>query len=87
MKVKRQPPRDILIGEDSALLLYPDELMKVSGIGTVIVQLSTDPISVTDLAQALEQLFGRPGGVSTLTATRAAVDELVDRGVLQVVTH
>lgn len=85
MKVRRSPPRDVLVEDDAALLLYPNELIQLSGLGTAIIGLTEDTISIKDLAAALQNQFGAPEGVSTHAATQAAVTELVDRGVLDVV--
>ncbi|MCI1748741.1 MAG: PqqD family peptide modification chaperone [Acidipropionibacterium sp.] len=75
----------MLVREGTSLLLYPDELIQLSSIGTAIVELTAEAISVKDLASALERRFGRPEGGSTKAATRSVVDQLIERGVLEVV--
>ncbi|VEI02999.1 Uncharacterised protein [Acidipropionibacterium jensenii] len=85
MKVRLAPPRDLLVQDDAALLLYPSELIRLSGLGTAIVELTENPISIADLATALQIQFGNPEDLSIREATKAAVSTLVERGVLDVV--
>ncbi len=82
MRIRLEPPRDMLVRDDSALLLYPAELIRLSGIGAAIARLAADWITLHDLTAALEEQFGSPEGVSAHEATRTAVTELVGRGVL-----
>lgn len=85
MRVRLEQPRDMLVREGTSLLLYPDELIQLSDIGTAIVEFATDSISVKDLASALERRFGSPEDGSAKAATRSVVDQLIERGVLGVV--
>lgn len=87
MRVRLEPPRDMLVREDAALLLYPDELIRLSDIGAAIVELAADSISVKDLASALQQRFGSPEDGSAKAATRSVVDQLIERGILKTVKH
>jgi chromosome segregation and condensation protein ScpB len=82
MRVRLNPPADILVRDGEALLLYPDEAIRLAGISTEIVRLAAEPIALEDLAEALEAHFGAPENTSILDATAAAAQELGDRGVL-----
>jgi len=82
MRVRLNPPADILVRDGEALLLYPEEAIRLAGISAEIVRLAAGPISLEQLAQALEARFGSPEEISALDAATAAVQELEDRGVL-----
>lgn len=85
MKVRLIPPCDTLVGDGDALMLYPDQLIRLSGLGTAIAELANDPISVSTLSSELVERFGRPGGIRARHATQAIVDELVEHGVLEII--
>lgn len=85
MKVRLLPPCDKLVRNDDALLLYPDELIRLSGLGAAITDLAIASISVSDLSDELAERFGEPEGTSAKQATQTIVDELVGRGVLEIV--
>ncbi|WP_257478990.1 PqqD family peptide modification chaperone [Acidipropionibacterium jensenii] len=73
-----------LVRDDDALLLYPEELIRLSGLGTAIAEIAAAPISVDDLSDELVERFGNPEGSSSKHATQAVIDELVERGVLEI---
>lgn len=83
MKVRLVRPCDQLVRGDHTLLLYSDELIRLSGLGTAITELANDPISVSTLSARLVERFGKPEGASAKRATQAVVDQLVERGVLE----
>lgn len=84
MKVRLLPPCDKLVRDDDALLLYPEELIRLSGLGTAIAEIAAAPISVDDLSDELVERFGNPEGSSSKHATQAAINQLVERGVLEI---
>jgi|GEM_PF-3621486 len=84
MRVRLIPPRDKLIRDDDALLLYPDELIRLSGLGSAITEIANEAISISTLSAELVERFGNPEGSSSKHATQAVIDELVERGVLEI---
>ncbi|CEH02889.1 Protein of unknown function [Propionibacterium freudenreichii] len=62
MNVRLLPPRDKLVRDDDALLLYSDELIRLSGLGTAIAELAINPITISNLCAELVQRFGSPDG-------------------------
>lgn len=82
MRVRLNPPADILARDGEALLLYADEAIRLDGVSAEIVELAAGPITLERLAEALEARFGAPEEASVLKATAAAARELAGRGVL-----
>lgn len=85
MNVRLLPPRDKLVRDDDALLLYSDELIRLSGLGTAIAELAINPITISNLCAELVQRFGSPDGAIAMHATQTVVNQLVERGVLEIV--
>lgn len=82
MIVRSVAPADRLDDDDAALLLYAGRVVKLGPLGAAIVELATDPIDLADLTDELERRFGRPATVRTEEATREAVNDLIEIGVL-----
>ena len=57
-------------------------MVKLGPLGAAIVELATDPIDLPDLTSELERRFGSPATGSTAEATRQAVTDLMEIGVL-----
>lgn len=85
MKVRLVPPCDELIRDSECLLLYPDELIRLSGVGTAITELARGSVSVSAISAELEDRFGKPEATSAKRATQSVVEELIERGVLEIV--
>ncbi len=84
MIVQVRPYADLLIRDDQALLLREEQLLNLSGIGIVILELAAGAgVEFDDLVAALEARFGAPAGQDTAEATRLKLDELVNLGVIE----
>lgn len=85
MRIRLNRPADLLARHDEAILLYPGEVIRLSGVSAEIVRLlCSDSVPIEDLADALEARFGTPEHVSLSDAVTATVTELAGRGVLTV---
>lgn len=84
MRVRLVPPRDKIIRDGDALLLYPDELIRLSGLGSAITEIANEAISISALSAELVERFGKPEDGGVKRATQAVIDELVERGVLEI---
>ena len=83
MILQRVDAVDTLFREEGALLLYARELVSLSPLGEEIYLAAGHPVAVEDLAAHLRDVFGAPDGADLLDATRAAVTDLIARGVLR----
>lgn len=83
MRIRLCPPADLLAREDDALLLYEGSVLRLGPVGAAIVELAADGTDLDALTRALEDRFGAPPDGGTREATRAAVDDLIARGVLE----
>lgn len=82
-EVRRIEPVDVLTRDQQTLVLYERGVVQLGPIGAAIFRrTASTPLSVRDLAAALEAEFGPTPEGSTSDATRTAVDDLVRQGVL-----
>ncbi len=72
---------DDLYTEDGALVLLESRLVRLGPVGAVILQTAAKPVTLMQLADALESAFGAPEG-DLLTLTEEAVTTLTLEGLL-----
>ena len=83
-RYRRVDPLDALVVDGECIvLLPPDQVVRLSALGTLIFNLTAHPATVADLAPAIEQRFGAPGDGDTLTALAGVLGDLVASGVLE----
>lgn len=76
---------DELERQGESLVLHRGRVHHVSAIGTTIRDLARTQVTVTALAATLLEIFGEPPEGDVLALTRAAVDELISQGLLEMV--
>ena len=77
------PPVDQLIRDGETLLQYRDRVVQLGALGTAVVAESIRPITVQNLTQRLIAALGSPETGDANAATLAAVEHLVEQGVLR----
>jgi len=83
-RYRRVEPLDALVVDGEAvLLLPPDQVVRLSALGTAIFNVTAGPTTVDDLAPAIEARFGAPGDGDTRTALAGVLYDLVAAGVLE----
>ena len=80
--IQSSPVADTLDVDGEVIVLFGTTIARLSPLGAAILELTTKPTTVDDVASALEEQFGRPPSGTTLNATLAAVAELEARGAL-----
>lgn len=85
MRVRTRRYADLLERDGEALVLVGDGggLLRLSAVGTAIVELAANSIELEVLAGALERRFGSPPDSSALQLAEAMVQELASRGLLE----
>ena len=76
-------PADRLDRDGEALLLYPDELLRLGPLAQALTRLAADPAALAELTAGVVELFGEPEGQDATALVRAAVSDLVARGALR----
>ncbi len=71
----------LVVGDESGVLLN-SRFIHLGQIATAVVQAAEVPVSITHLADVLEQRFGRPASLDLDAAVLGVVKELVAEGVL-----
>lgn len=66
-----------------SLVLLDGQVHRVSALGTLLRERATGPVTLEDLAAALEERFGAPPQGRALDLTREAVDALLGAGLLE----
>lgn len=84
MIVQHVPPVDRLRTHGADLLLYERRLVRLSDLGSAIVDLTAEPTDTDELAADLQRRFGAPESGDPAAATRTAAEALVADGVLRV---
>lgn len=83
VRVRAVPAHDELHVGGESLVLVAGTVHRVSALGTLIRTCALDPVSLDELARALEEAFGAPAEGTTLEQTRVAVDTLLAAGLLE----
>lgn len=80
----RTEPIDVLqVDGESLLLLPPDQVVRLSPIGTAIFAAATRPTTVEAVTALVEAQFGAPEDVDAHAVVREFCDALVEAGVLE----
>lgn len=83
MSVRRTAWVDWYVADDESAVLLGDTVVVLSALATVLIDaIGEGDAEVEELASVLQDTFGAPDGVDVVEATRAAVDTLVESGVL-----
>lgn len=85
MSVRTVVAHDELHRDGESLVLLDGQVHRVSALGTMIRERAGGPITLEELAGALEEAFGAPPEGTALELTRQAVDALVAVGLVEVV--
>jgi hypothetical protein len=80
---QRTEPVDQLVIGGESIVLYEDRFVRLGPLGTCLVTIAETPRTIEELAAALIDAFGASTQGSAADATRAAVADLLDQGVLQ----
>ncbi|MBK9158478.1 MAG: hypothetical protein WAV45_06650 [Propionibacteriaceae bacterium] len=83
MKVVRIPVADMLEHDGELLVLTESTLLRLPELGARLLAACEVPRTVAELADLLEQRFGRPESGSTLEATQTAVYALREAGLIR----
>ncbi|GAA3863899.1 hypothetical protein [Tessaracoccus defluvii] len=76
-------PADRLDRDGEALLLYPDELLRLGPLAQALTALAVSPATLAELTAGVVELFGEPEGQDATALVRAAASDLVARGALR----
>lgn len=85
MSVRAVVAHDELHRDGESLVLVEGQVHRVSALGTFIRERAGGPVTLEELAQALETAFGPPPEGTALEQTRAAVEVLLAAGLLEAV--
>lgn len=83
MKFVTVTPADRLDRDGEALLLYPDELLRLGPLAQALTRLAASPATLAELTAAVVEEFGEPDSMDATELVRAAVSDLVARGALR----
>ena len=83
--VRREPLDALEIDGESLLLLPPDQVVRLSIIGTAIVAAAAAPISADGIATEIQARFGEPEDGDVLGAIFVCCAALVEAGALEMV--
>lgn len=85
MSVRTVVAHDELHRGGEALVLLDGRVHRVSPVGTLIRERACSPVTVEELASALESELGPPEEGTALELTRRAVQALLEVGLLETV--
>jgi hypothetical protein len=74
---------DELHRDGESLVLLDGRVHRVSALGTLVRERASGPVTLEELAAALEAAFGPPPEGTVLDLTRQAVDTLLAAGLLE----
>lgn len=81
--VRTEPIDALEVDGESLLLLPPDQVVRLSPIGTAIFAATAHPASLEAVTALVEGQFGTPGDVDARAAVQEFCDALVEAGVLE----
>lgn len=88
MRYLRCEPLDALVVDgESLLLLPPDQVVRLSPVGTAIFQATSGAMSLDDIARVVVDRFGAPADGEAVERLRALLDSLVEGGVVEQVDY
>jgi hypothetical protein len=84
MRARRVPVRDEVVRDGESVVLLGRQVIRLSAIGTTLLELTGDWRDVDDLARALTDRFGHPPeGHSASAMTEAALQSLQEQGLVE----
>ena len=83
VSVRAVVAHDELHRDGESLVLVAGQVHRVSALGTLIRERARGPLTLEELARALEAEFGTPPEGTPLEHTRQAVDALLAAGLLE----
>lgn len=85
MRVRTAAFADLLEHDGEAVVLLSDGrgLVRLSAVGTAMLELAVNGVDTDTLAGALERRFGVPPDVSALAMTETMVTALISQGLLE----
>lgn len=83
VRVRAVAAHDELHRGDDSLVLLQGRVHRVSSLGTLLRERARRPVTLEELAAALEEALGPPPEGSALDLTRQAVDALLGAGLLE----
>lgn len=81
--LRREPLDALEVDGEALLLLPPDQVVRLSPIGTAIFAASAGPTAVEAIAVLIEAEFGAPGDGDALAAVSEFCADLARAGVLE----
>lgn len=84
--VRTEPIDALEVDGESLLLLPPDQVVRLSPIGSAIVAAVAGPTPLDVIAEVVEERFGAPDGMDALVAVREFCEALARAGVLEQAT-
>lgn len=82
MRVQRREPVDVLVRDGETAVLLPGGIVRLSELSAVLYDLAREQVEVESLARDLEERFGAPAERTSVQATRDAVRDMVEAGLL-----
>lgn len=83
---RREPIDALEIDGESLLLMPPDQMVRLSPIGTAIFAAAAGPTSLEAIVAAIQEQFGSPADGDVLSAVTESCEALALAGVLEPVT-